>query len=240
MNDSVSSSVDPGEIARFDGMAEHWWDKDGECKPLHDITPLRLEYLEQRAGLAGQRVIDVGCGGGILSEAMAHRGAEVTGIDLGEAALAAARRHQQESGLDIDYQCISAEQMAEKSPGAFDVVVCFEMLEHVPEPESVIRACARLVRPGGHVLFSTLNRNPKAWALAIVGAEYVLGMLPKGTHSYQRFIRPSELARWSRQAGLEIRDTTGLLYNPLMRRYRLSARDIDVNYFLHTRAAAAP
>lgn len=239
MSESVSSSVDPGEIARFDGMAERWWDKDGECKPLHDINPLRLEYLEQRAGLAGQRVIDVGCGGGILSEAMAYRGAEVTGIDLGEAALSVARRHQQESGLDIDYQCLSAEQMAAKSPGAFDVVVCFEMLEHVPEPASVVRACARLVRPGGHVLFSTINRNPKAWALAIVGAEYVLGMLPKGTHSYQRFIRPSELARWSRQAELEIRDTTGLLYNPLMKRYRLSARDIDVNYFLHARSAAA-
>lgn len=236
MSDSVSSSVDPGEIARFDGMAERWWDTNGECKPLHDINPLRLEYLEQRAGLAGQRVIDVGCGGGILSEAMAHRGAEVTGIDLGETALTVARRHQMESGLDIDYRCVSAEQMAEKSPGAFDVVVCFEMLEHVPEPESVIRACARLVRPGGHVFFSTINRNPKSWTLAIVGAEYVLNMLPRGTHSYQRFIRPSELARWSRHAGLETKDTTGLLYNPLMKRYRLSTRDIDVNYFLHARA----
>ncbi|MFC0268411.1 bifunctional 2-polyprenyl-6-hydroxyphenol methylase/3-demethylubiquinol 3-O-methyltransferase UbiG [Kushneria aurantia] len=231
------SSVDPGEIAKFDQLASRWWDRDGECKPLHDINPLRLDYIDQRAGVTGFRIIDVGCGGGILSEAMAHRGAEVSGIDLGEAPLAVARLHQQESGLSIDYQCLSAEQMAEQAAGTFDVVVCFEMLEHVPEPESVIAACARLARPGGHVFFSTINRNPKSWAMAIVGAEYVLNLLPRGTHSYQRFIRPSELARWARNAGLEVRDITGLVYNPLTRHYRLSDSDIDVNYFMHTRVA---
>ncbi|GHC20239.1 ubiquinone biosynthesis O-methyltransferase [Kushneria pakistanensis] len=237
MSEEHRYNVDPGEIAKFDGLASRWWDRDGECKPLHDINPLRLDYLDQRAGLTGHRVIDVGCGGGILSEAMAHRGAEVTGIDLGEAPLSVARLHQQESGVKVDYQCISAEDMAAQQPGSFDVVVCFEMLEHVPDPGSVISACARMAKPGGHVFFSTINRNPKSWAMAIVGAEYVLNLLPRGTHSYQRFIRPSELARWARQAHLEVQDITGMIYNPVTRRYRLSSRDLDVNYFMHTRVA---
>ncbi|MFC0338624.1 3-demethylubiquinone-9 3-methyltransferase [Kushneria avicenniae] len=235
MSEKHHSNVDPGEIAKFDDLASRWWDRDGECKPLHDINPLRLDYIDQRAGLTGHRVIDVGCGGGILSEAMAHRGAEVTGIDLGEAPLSVARLHQQQSGVEVDYQCISAEDMAAQQPGSFDVVVCFEMLEHVPDPGSVIKACARLARPGGHVFFSTINRNPKSWAMAIVGAEYILNLLPRGTHSYQRFIRPSELARWARQADLDVRDITGMIYNPVTRRYRLSDSDLDVNYFMHTR-----
>lgn len=237
MSEKHHSNVDPGEIAKFDDLASRWWDRDGECKPLHDINPLRLDYIDQRAGLTGHRVIDVGCGGGILSEAMAHRGAEVTGIDLGEAPLSVARLHQQQSGVEVDYQCISAEDMAAQQPGSFDVVVCFEMLEHVPDPGSVIKACARLAKPGGHVFFSTINRNPKSWAMAIVGAEYVLKLLPRGTHSYQRFIRPSELARWARQADLDVRDITGMIYNPVTRRYRLSDSDLDVNYFMHTRVS---
>ncbi|OHV11942.1 bifunctional 2-polyprenyl-6-hydroxyphenol methylase/3-demethylubiquinol 3-O-methyltransferase UbiG [Kushneria phosphatilytica] len=228
-------NVDQGEIAKFESLANHWWDREGEFKPLHDINPLRLDYIDEHAGLVGKKVIDIGCGGGILSEAMVHRGARVTGIDLGETPLAVARLHQQESGVDVDYQCISAEDMAHAHPGEFDIVTCMEMLEHVPRPESIVEACARLVKPGGHVFFSTINRCPKSWLLAIFGAEYVLKLLPRGTHEYKRFIRPSELARWARTSELQVRDITGMIYNPVTRHYRLSADDTDVNYLMHTR-----
>ncbi len=233
MNTHAETNVDSREIAKFEALAHRWWDPESEFKPLHDINPLRLEFIERRAGgLAGKRVLDVGCGGGILSESLAAKGAEVTGIDMGEAPLAVARLHQHESGLEIDYRQTTAEELAAEKPGRFDVVTCLEMLEHVPEPESVIRACATLVRPGGHVFFSTINRNPKAWLFAIVGAEYVLRLLPKGTHEYEKFIRPSELEAWARHAGLQVREITGMSYNPLTRTYRLGA-DVDVNYLAH-------
>lgn len=230
-----AGNVDPGEIAKFEALAERWWDPESEFKPLHDINPLRLDFIDARAGLAGRRVVDVGCGGGILAEAMAHRGAIVTGIDLGEAPLAVARLHAAESGVELEYRNVSVETLAEERPGTFDVVTCLEMLEHVPDPASVVHACARLVKPGGQVFFSTLNRNPKAYALAILGAEYLLRMLPRGTHDYAKFIRPSELAGWCREAGLEVREQSGLVYNPLTRRYRLSDRDVSVNYLMHCR-----
>ncbi|WP_163575783.1 bifunctional 2-polyprenyl-6-hydroxyphenol methylase/3-demethylubiquinol 3-O-methyltransferase UbiG [Halomonas faecis] len=228
-------NVDPAEVAKFESLASRWWDPDSEFKPLHDINPLRLDFIDARCGLAGRRVIDVGCGGGLLAEAMAHRGASVTGIDMGEAPLGVARLHARRSEVDVDYRLASAETMAETRPGEFDVVTCLEMLEHVPDPASVIRACATLVKPGGHVFFSTLNRNPKAYALAIVGAEYLLRMLPRGTHDYAKFIRPSELAEWCREAELDVREQSGLVYNPLTRRYRLSASDVSVNYLMHCR-----
>jgi 2-polyprenyl-6-hydroxyphenyl methylase/3-demethylubiquinone-9 3-methyltransferase len=230
-----SQNVDAAEIAKFDTMAERWWDPEGDFKPLHDINPLRLDFIEARAGLVEQTVLDVGCGGGILAEAMAHRGARVTGIDLSEAPLSVARLHAAESGKEIDYRWISVEALADEAPDSFDVVTCMEMLEHVPDPASVVRASARLVKPGGQVFFSTLNRNPKAYALAILGAEYVLRMLPRGTHDYTKFIRPSELAGWCRKAGLEVREQSGLVYNPVTRRYRLSANDVSVNYLMHCR-----
>ncbi|ATJ82841.1 bifunctional 2-polyprenyl-6-hydroxyphenol methylase/3-demethylubiquinol 3-O-methyltransferase UbiG [Halomonas beimenensis] len=235
---SQGGNVDQAEIAKFEALAHRWWDPEGEFKPLHDINPLRLDFIDARAGLAGHRVLDVGCGGGILAEAMAHRGAEVTGIDLGEAPLAVARLHAEESGASVDYRRISVEDLAEARPGEFDIVTCLEMLEHVPDPASVVRACARLVKPGGQVFFSTLNRNPKAYALAVLGAEYLLRMLPKGTHDYAKFIRPSELAAWCRDAGLEVREQNGLTYQPLTRRYRLSATDVSVNYLVHCRREA--
>ncbi|WP_251978081.1 bifunctional 2-polyprenyl-6-hydroxyphenol methylase/3-demethylubiquinol 3-O-methyltransferase UbiG [Salinicola avicenniae] len=226
-------NVDHAEIAKFDALASRWWDREGEFKPLHDINPLRLGYIDGHVSLAGKRVIDVGCGGGILSEAMAQRGANVTGIDLGEAPLAVARLHQMESGVEVDYRHISVEALAEEAPASFDVVTCLEMLEHVPDPGSVIRACAKLVKPGGHLFFSTINRNPKAYAFAILGAEYVLGLLPRGTHEYRKFIRPSELSAWCREQGLRLQDQTGLTYNPVTRRYRLTASDVSVNYMVH-------
>ncbi|WP_299232779.1 bifunctional 2-polyprenyl-6-hydroxyphenol methylase/3-demethylubiquinol 3-O-methyltransferase UbiG [uncultured Halomonas sp.] len=232
---SKAENMDPGEIAKFEALAERWWDSTGEFKPLHDINPLRLDFIDARAGLAGRRVLDVGCGGGILSEGMAHRGADVIGIDLGEAPLGVARLHAEEQGLEIDYRRVSVETLAEEAPASFDVVTCLEMLEHVPDPGSVVRACATLVKPGGQVFFSTLNRNPKALALAVVGAEYVLRMLPRGTHDYAKFIRPAELAGWCRQAGLEVREQSGLVYNPLSRRYRLHPTDVSVNYLMHCR-----
>lgn len=227
------SNIDHAEIAKFEALASRWWDKESEFKPLHEINPLRLGFIDDRAGLAGKRVIDVGCGGGILSEAMAHRGADVTGIDMGEAPLSVARLHQQESGVQVNYRQASAEEMAHECPGEFDVVTCLEMLEHVPDPAAVVRACATLVKPGGHVFFSTINRNPKAYAFAVLGAEYVLGLLPRGTHEYRKFIRPSELSGWCRATGLRVREQSGLSYNPLTRHYRLSPRDVSVNYLMH-------
>lgn len=231
----ADGNVDTSEIAKFEALADRWWDPDGEFKPLHEINPLRLDFIDARTGLAGRKVIDVGCGGGILSESMAHRGADVTGIDLGEAPLAVARQHAEQAGVEVDYQRVSVEEMAAQYAGEFDVVTCLEMLEHVPDPASVVRACRQLVKPGGQVFFSTINRNPKAYALAIIGAEYVMGMLPKGTHDYSRFIRPSELASWCRAAGLEVCEQTGMTYNPLTRRFRLSPRDVSVNYLMHCR-----
>ncbi|ERS83930.1 bifunctional 2-polyprenyl-6-hydroxyphenol methylase/3-demethylubiquinol 3-O-methyltransferase UbiG [Halomonas sp. PBN3] len=236
---TAADNVDPGEIAKFEALAGRWWDREGEFKPLHDINPLRLDFIDARAGLAERRVLDVGCGGGILAEGMAHRGAEVTGIDLGEAPLGVARLHAQESGLAIDYRRVSVETLAEQAPGSFDVVTCLEMLEHVPDPASVVRACARLVKPGGQVFFSTLNRNPKALALGVVAAEYLLRLVPRGTHDYKRFIRPAELAGWCRQAGLAVREQSGLVYNPLTRRYRLHPTDVSVNYLMHCRRDAS-
>ncbi|MGM0692111.1 MAG: bifunctional 2-polyprenyl-6-hydroxyphenol methylase/3-demethylubiquinol 3-O-methyltransferase UbiG [Pseudomonadota bacterium] len=230
-----AENVDQAEIAKFEALAERWWDPEGEFKPLHDINPLRLDFIDARTGLAGRRVLDVGCGGGILAEAMAHRGADVTGIDMGEAPLCVARRHARESGVEVHYRCISVEEMAKAEPGTFDVVTCLEMLEHVPNPDSVVHACATLVKPGGQVFFSTLNRNPKAYALAVLGAEYLLRMLPRGTHDYRRFIRPSELAGWCREAGLDVREQNGLVFHPLTRRYALSPRDVSVNYLMHCR-----
>ena len=231
------SNVDPAEIAKFEQLASRWWDRQGEFKPLHEINPLRANYIDQRAPVAGKKLLDVGCGGGILTEAMAQRGAEVTGIDLGEAPLKVAKLHALESGVAVDYQHIAVEELAEKQPASFDIVTCLEMLEHVPDPASVIRACAKLVKPGGQLFFSTINRTPKGWLFAVVGAEYVLRMLPKGTHEYGKFIRPSEMGAWLREADLELRDITGMTYNPLTRSYKLNPRDVDVNYLMHASKA---
>ena len=230
-----TANVDHAEIRKFEELAARWWDPESEFKPLHEINPLRLDYIDGIAGLAGKRVLDVGCGGGILSESMAARGADVTGIDMGEAPLQVARLHLLESGLEVHYERIPVERMAREQPGSFDVVTCMEMLEHVPDPASVVRACAELVTPGGHVFFSTLNRNPKSYLFAIIGAEYILGLLPRGTHDYAKFIRPSELDRWIRATALQTRDITGLVYNPLTRRYRLDPSDVDVNYMVSCR-----
>lgn len=220
-------NVDQAELEKFSSLAHRWWDPAGEFRPLHEINPLRLEWIARHASLEGARVLDVGCGGGILAEAMARRGARVTGIDLSEKALRVAQLHLHESKLDIRYEKSSVEDYA----GEFDLVTCMELLEHVPQPASMVAACARLVRPGGRVFFSTINRNPKSYLFAVVGAEYVLGLLPKGTHDYMRFIKPSELLRWSRAAGLRVEEMTGMSYNPITRRYRLAA-DCDVNYLV--------
>ena len=227
------SNVDHAEIAKFEALAHRWWDRESEFKPLHEINPLRVNWIDEHVPLAGKKVLDVGCGGGILSEAMARRGAQVTGIDMGEAPLSVARLHLLESGLEVEYRQITAESLAEECPETFDVVTCLEMLEHVPDPASVIRACQRMVKPGGQVFFSTINRNPKAYAFAIIGAEYVLQLLPRGTHDYRKFIRPSELGAWSRDTGLVVKDIVGLTYNPLTRHYKLSS-DVDVNYMIQT------
>ncbi|MCA0241573.1 MAG: bifunctional 2-polyprenyl-6-hydroxyphenol methylase/3-demethylubiquinol 3-O-methyltransferase UbiG [Proteobacteria bacterium] len=234
-------NVDDLELAKFSALAHRWWDRDSEFRPLHEINPLRLDWIDSLAPLRGRRVVDIGCGGGILAEAMALRGARVTGIDLAAKPLGVARLHALETGVaDLDYREISAEALAAEQPGAYDSVTCMEMLEHVPDPASTVRACARLARPGGWVFLSTLNRNAKAFAFAIVGAEYVLNLLPRGTHEYARFIRPSELARHARDAGLELVATRGLGYNPLTRRYRLHD-DTSVNYlFACRKPAAAP
>jgi 2-polyprenyl-6-hydroxyphenyl methylase/3-demethylubiquinone-9 3-methyltransferase len=222
-------NADPAELEKFSSLAHRWWDPAGEFKPLHDINPLRLDWIAQHATLDGARVLDVGCGGGILTEAMARRSAKVTGIDLSEKALRVARLHLLESKLEIRYEACSVEDL----DGEFDLVTCMELLEHVPDPAAMVAACARRVRPGGQVFFSTINRNPKAYLFAVVGAEYVLGLLPKGTHDYQRFIKPSELSRWSRAAGLRVDELIGMTYNPVTRVYRLGA-DCDVNYLLRT------
>ena len=226
------SNVDARELAKFSELAHRWWDPNSEFRPLHEINPLRLEWIESIAPLAGRAVLDVGCGGGILAEAMARRGARVTGIDLAAKPLGVARLHALEAEVDnVDYREISAEALADEMPAGFDIVTCMEMLEHVPEPASVVRACATLLRPGGRVFFSTLNRNPKSWLFGIVGAEYLLRLLPRGTHDYSRFIRPSELGHWCRASGLIIDATRGLEYNPLTRRYWLSD-DTSVNYLV--------
>lgn len=230
----TDANVDPNEVAKFEQLAERWWDEQGEFKPLHEINPLRLDFIDQHAGIAGRRIVDVGCGGGLLSEGMAARGATVTGIDMAGNALAVAKLHLMETGQHVTYLQTSAEEFAATHPGAFDVVTCLELLEHVPDPARTIAACAALVKPGGDVFFSTLNRTPKAWLFAVVGAEYVLRLLPRGTHDYSRFIRPSELAAAARAAGLEIRTATGLHYAPLTRRYSLGP-GLDVNYMCHAR-----
>ena len=227
-----SANVDAAEIAKFDALASRWWDPNGDFRPLHEINPLRVDYIRQRVKLSGSKIVDIGCGGGILTEAMAAGGAEVTGIDMAEGPLGVARLHQAESGTDVDYLQMTAEDIAAQRAEEFDVVTCLEMLEHVPSPSKVIAACASLVRPGGHVFFSTINRNPKAFVQAIIGAEYVLRLLPAGTHEYKKFIRPSELAEWSRHAGLELQGSIGLHYNPLTRDYSLG-ENIDVNYIMH-------
>ncbi len=230
---TLKENVDAQELGKFAALAHKWWDKNSEFKPLHDINPLRLDYIDGIAVLNGKAVLDVGCGGGILSESMHERGAKVTGIDLGEKALGVAKLHQLESGAGVDYRCISVEQLANEQPASFDVVTCMEMLEHVPDPASVISACAKLVKPGGHVFFSTLNRNPKSYLFAVIGAEYLLNLLPRGTHDYEKFIKPSELASWARSSGLEVQTPVGMSYNPLTKRYWLS-HDVSVNYLLHT------
>jgi 2-polyprenyl-6-hydroxyphenyl methylase/3-demethylubiquinone-9 3-methyltransferase len=225
-------NVDPQEIAKFDALASRWWDRDGEFRPLHDINPLRANYIDEHSAVAGKRLVDVGCGGGILAESLAQRGANVTGIDMGEAPLSVAKLHQIESGTEIDYRQSTAEQLAETEAANFDIVCCLEMLEHVPDPGAAIAACAALAKPGGSVYFSTINRNPKAFAFAIVGAEHILQLLPAGTHEYAKFIKPSELAGWMRSAGLVMEGMTGLTYNPLTKHYRLNEADVSVNYMV--------
>jgi 2-polyprenyl-6-hydroxyphenyl methylase/3-demethylubiquinone-9 3-methyltransferase len=225
-------NVDHAEVSKFEQLASRWWDPNSEFKPLHEINPLRLDYIDARAGLKDKAVLDVGCGGGILAESMAARGAKVTGIDMGEAPLEVARLHLLESGQQVEYRRIPVEELAAEIPAKFDVVTCMEMLEHVPDPASVIAACATLVKPGGQVFFSTINRNPKSYLFAIVGAEYILRMLPKGTHDFAKFIRPSELNRWARKAGLDTADLTGMTYNPLTGVYKLDPGDVDVNYMV--------
>jgi 2-polyprenyl-6-hydroxyphenyl methylase/3-demethylubiquinone-9 3-methyltransferase len=229
---SKGLNVDPQEIAKFEELASRWWDRNSEFKPLHDINPLRANYIDEHSPVAGKHLVDVGCGGGILAEAMAQRGAIVTGIDMGEAPLAVARLHLLESGLTVDYRQTTAEQLAAAEAGTYDIVCCLEMLEHVPEPAAVIAACAALATPGGALYFSTLNRNHKSFAFAIVGAEHILQLLPAGTHEYAKFIKPSELASWLRDAGLLLEGMTGLTYNPLSKRYRLDAGDVSVNYMV--------
>jgi 2-polyprenyl-6-hydroxyphenyl methylase/3-demethylubiquinone-9 3-methyltransferase len=225
--------ADEIELKKFGELTHKWWDKNSEFKPLHEINPLRLNYIDGLIDLKDKRVLDVGCGGGILSESMYLKGANVTGIDLGEKALNGAKLHQLESGAKVDYQLVSVEQLAIEQPASFDAVTCMEMLEHVPDPAAVVAACARLVKPGGSVFFSTINRNPKAYLFAVIGAEYLLNMLPKGTHDYAKFIKPSELSSWARNAGLDISGLKGMSYNPITQHYLLG-EDVSVNYLMHT------
>ena len=233
MNNSDFVNSDQAELNKFSELAHKWWDKTSEFKPLHDINPLRLNYIDKAISLKGKTVLDVGCGGGILSESMAILGATVTGIDLGEKALKVAQLHSLESGVTVNYQLISVEDLAEKFPASYDVVTCLEMLEHVPDPASVVVACAKLVKPGGHVFFSTINRNLKAYLFAVIGAEYVLNMLPRGTHDYAKFIKPSELASYLRPADLSLIGQIGMSYNPITKHYWLDS-DVSVNYMMHT------
>lgn len=235
---NTTLNVDPSEIAKFEALAQRWWDKNSEFKPLHDINPLRSNFIDERSPVAELTILDVGCGGGILCESLAQRGANMTGIDMGETPLSVAKLHQMESNLSINYKKITAEELAEQEPESFDIVTCLEMLEHVPDPSTVIKACSDLVKPNGHVYFSTINRNPKSYAFAIIGAEYVLKLLPKGTHEYSKFIKPSELANWARKAGLEWQEITGMTYNPITKKYRLNSNDVDVNYLVHTTKTA--
>ena len=238
MDTETVENIDRAELAKFEAIASKWWDPESEFRPLHDINPLRLNYIDERCSLNGKTVIDIGCGGGILSESMAKRGANVTGIDMGEAPLAVAKLHKLESGVEVNYLHSTAEAFAEQKPESYDIVTCLEMLEHVPDPASVIKACAKLVKPGGHVFFSTINRNPNSFVFAIVGAEYVLNLLPKGTHDYKKLIRPSELSEWSRAARLSVTEVSGMTYNPFMKRYKLG-RDASVNYLIHTQKPEA-
>lgn len=233
----MNINVDPAELEKFSALAHRWWDPESEFRPLHEINPLRLEYIDGIAGLRGRNVLDVGCGGGILAEAMAARGAQVTGIDLADKPLKVAQMHLQLSGLSVTYRNIAVEEMAREAPHSFGVVTCMEMLEHVPDPAAVIRSCAELLLPGGYAFFATLNRNPKSYLYAIIGAEYVLGLLPRGTHDYARFIKPSELAADCRNASLEVSGVTGMTYNPFSKTYALEA-DASVNYILCARAPA--
>ena len=239
MSTETKENIDHAELAKFEAIASSWWDPESEFRPLHDINPLRLNYIDERVSLCNKKVLDVGCGGGILSESMARRGAIVTGIDMGEAPLSVAKLHKLESGVDVEYIHSTAEAMAEKEAGTYDVVTCLEMLEHVPDPASVIKSCCLLVKPGGHVFFSTINRSPKSYAFAIIGAEYVLKLLPKGTHDYRKLIRPSEMSSWARKAGLSIKDLAGMTYNPFTKNYKLG-RNVDVNYLMHTQKPAKP
>ncbi len=227
-------NIDPAEIEKFRRMAAHWWDPEGELKPLHDINPLRLEYIRSRTELNGAEVLDVGCGGGLLSEAMAAAGARVTGIDMGKEPLAAAELHRRDSGLDIAYRQATVEETAAQVPGRFDVVTCMELLEHVPHPGWVVAACGELAKPGGDIIFATLNRNPKSFVFAILGAEYILGLLEKGTHQYRKFVKPRELVQWAESENLTVQDVTGLHYNPFTRRYSLGG-NTHVNYLMHLR-----
>lgn len=234
----MTINVDPAEIAKFSELAHRWWDAGSEFKPLHDINPLRLDYIDERAGLRGKTVLDVGCGGGILAESMAQRGARVTGIDLADKPLKVAQLHLMESGNEVEYRNVSAEDLAGEMPAHFDVITCMELLEHTPDPSSIVRACATLVKPGGDIFFSTLNRNLKSYLLAVIGAEYVLRLLPRGTHRYDKFIKPSELSAYCRQSELEVRQIIGMTYNPLTQRYALGP-DTDVNYIVHCQQAVS-
>jgi 2-polyprenyl-6-hydroxyphenyl methylase / 3-demethylubiquinone-9 3-methyltransferase len=231
---NIQTNVDPAELEKFGALAHRWWDPNSEFRPLHDLNPVRVNWIAQHASLNAAMALDVGCGGGLLAEGLARQGAVVTGIDMSERPLGVAKLHLHESGLAVDYQLVSTESWASQRPGHYDIVTCMEMLEHVPDPQSIVKACAMLTKPGGQVFFSTLNRTPKAYAFAIVGAEYVMGLLPKGTHEYQRFIRPAELASWCRQAGLIVDEVCGLSYNPFNRQCNLSS-DTDINYFLRAR-----
>ena len=229
---NMTDNVDQAELAKFDALASRWWDPEGEFRPLHQINPLRLDWIRRHVNLAGTKALDIGCGGGILAEAMTAAGAQVTAIDMAEGPLAVARLHQLESGVEVDYRRSTAEELAAAEQGHYDIVTCLEMLEHVPDPSQVIRSCAELVRPGGDVVFSTINRNPKSFVFAIVGAEYILRLLPKGTHEYEKFIKPSELEQWARNAGLQLKSSIGLHYNPFTKDYSLGG-NLDVNYMMH-------